>query len=345
MSQFPPPPPPQDFVAPNPHSGAPPKTSGLAVNALVLGIVGLLCSPVGVVGLVLGIVAISQINKDPRALAGKGLAIAGIVTGALSTVIMIVALPIAILLPSLGKARELSQRSTCAANLRGIAQSMILYANDNQDTYPYLGPKNLDARSPVGDTPGGLMHDMFYLVGSGAVAPKQFLCKSDPAGVTPSLTPTQTPAHPGYTPTYWTNTTGADPNLTYSYSFAFQYASKDSSVFLGAWWRNTMDAGAPIGADMNPGTQLGYRRSMFNSLTHQSDGQNIAFADGHAEFSRTPCAGENGDHIYNVGVVNNPTAPGLTGIPPFASASGNMPGTFDTCLVPGIADTTTFRRQ
>jgi prepilin-type processing-associated H-X9-DG protein len=345
MSQIPPPPPPQDFVAANPNSGAPPKTSGLAVTAMVLGIVAIptACFGVGILlgiaALILGIAALLSINKNPTMYGGKGMAIAGIATGA-GAMVLVGPLLIAILLPSLGRARELAQRSTCAANLRGVAQSMILYANDNMDCLPYLGPKTIAAQPPVGDVPGALMHDMFYLVGNGNVAPKQLICKSDPAGVSPSLVPTQTPAHPGYTPTYWTNPAGGDPNFSYSYSFAYQYSKPGE---LGAWWKNTMDAGAPIGADMNPGIQA--TKAIRNSLNHQSDGQNIAFADGHVDFSRTPCAGENGDHIYNVGVVNNPAAPGLTGIPPFASASGNMPGTFDTCLVPGIADTTTFRRQ
>jgi prepilin-type processing-associated H-X9-DG protein len=324
MSQFPPPPPPQGFDPANPDFSAPPKTSGMAVTALVLGIAGILCMPLGIVGLILGIIAITQINKDPRLLAGKGLAIAGIVTGALSTVLLVPALLIAILLPSLGKARELSNRSVCAANLRGIAQATIIYASDNMDSFPNLGPNRIAAQPPVGDIPGGLMHDMFYLVGRGSVAPKQFICKSDPAPTVPS-------AVGG---TYWSS------DLSYSYSFAYQYSKSDA---IGASWRNTMDAGLPIAADMNPGNQN--TKPIKNSLNHQRDGQNVAFADGHAEFVRTPCCGEMGDHIYNVGIANNPSAPGIIGQPPFASPAGNIVGTFDTCLVPGLADSTTYTRQ
>ena len=51
----------------------------------------------------------------------------------LLVVVAIIALLIAILLPSLGKARELSNRSVCAANLKGIVQSMNVYGNDSQD--------------------------------------------------------------------------------------------------------------------------------------------------------------------------------------------------------------------
>src|ERR1043165_4196380 len=54
----------------------------------------------------------------------------------LLVVVAIIALLIAILLPSLGKARELSNRSVCAANLKGIIQSCSIYGNDQQDAYP-----------------------------------------------------------------------------------------------------------------------------------------------------------------------------------------------------------------
>ena len=49
----------------------------------------------------------------------------------LLVVISIIALLMAILLPSLGKAREQARRATCMANLRSIGQGIYLYAHDN----------------------------------------------------------------------------------------------------------------------------------------------------------------------------------------------------------------------
>jgi prepilin-type N-terminal cleavage/methylation domain-containing protein len=51
----------------------------------------------------------------------------------LLVVISIISLLMAILLPSLGKAREQARRATCMTNLRSIGQGIFLYAHDNDD--------------------------------------------------------------------------------------------------------------------------------------------------------------------------------------------------------------------
>src|SRR6266699_2919288 len=54
----------------------------------------------------------------------------------LLVVIGIIALLIAILLPVLGKAREASQKTVCASNLRQLGTVMQLYATEYKDTIP-----------------------------------------------------------------------------------------------------------------------------------------------------------------------------------------------------------------
>ena len=51
----------------------------------------------------------------------------------LLVVISIIAMLMAILLPSLGRAREQAERTVCMANLRSIGQGLHTYANDNDD--------------------------------------------------------------------------------------------------------------------------------------------------------------------------------------------------------------------
>ena len=57
-----------------------------------------------------------------------------ILTGGVS--VAKVAMGVSILLPSLARARELSKRAVCAANLKGIGTAMYAYANDHNDKYP-----------------------------------------------------------------------------------------------------------------------------------------------------------------------------------------------------------------
>jgi prepilin-type N-terminal cleavage/methylation domain-containing protein/prepilin-type processing-associated H-X9-DG protein len=56
----------------------------------------------------------------------------------LLVVVAIIALLIAILLPSLGRAREKANTTKCAANVRGIGQALALYVADFQKSVPYV---------------------------------------------------------------------------------------------------------------------------------------------------------------------------------------------------------------
>lgn len=54
----------------------------------------------------------------------------------LMVVVAIMSLLLAILIPSLNRARETSRRTVCAANLRQIGVGLFAYANENQDIGP-----------------------------------------------------------------------------------------------------------------------------------------------------------------------------------------------------------------
>jgi len=56
----------------------------------------------------------------------------------LLVVIAIIALLVAILLPSLNRAKIIAKRTTCATNISNIYKAMVLYSNENKQQLPYI---------------------------------------------------------------------------------------------------------------------------------------------------------------------------------------------------------------
>jgi hypothetical protein len=114
------------------HNGGSDAGGGMAIASLVLGIVGLLISPLALIGLILGIIAVSKSREGRRgmAIAGLTLSAVGLAVGCLS---------IGILLPALGKARQAARQIRSSTQMRGIAQGLIVYANNNRDQFPEPG--------------------------------------------------------------------------------------------------------------------------------------------------------------------------------------------------------------
>ena len=124
----------------NPSPSKPSKTSGLAVASLVLGILGLTCIlPIigPLLAIIFGIVALNQISKSGGQIAGQGQAIAGLITGGVSLVMIpIIILMVAIALPNLIQARERARAGQCLNNVKGISLACAMYANDNSGKLP-----------------------------------------------------------------------------------------------------------------------------------------------------------------------------------------------------------------
>lgn len=172
--------------------------NGMAIAALVLGILGVVtCFPLfGLLGLIFGIIAVVRANALPLH-PGRGMAIAGICCGGVS--LLMLPLMIAILLPSLSRAREITKRAVCASNLRGIGQGMKVYANDNLDWWPttpyaetesaaggamavsFIGQMGANLTQPRASAGYVQVHPsraLFMLVIDGSCTPKQFICPS-----------------------------------------------------------------------------------------------------------------------------------------------------------------------
>jgi hypothetical protein len=120
-----------------------PKTSGLAIASLVLAGLSILnCGITGLVGLVLGIVALAKIKNSQGLLAGRGLAIAGVALSALSLVMLVLlilfSLPFfaGLSLPALFEAKAKAQNIQCMNHVKQLNLAAIMYANDQKGRLP-----------------------------------------------------------------------------------------------------------------------------------------------------------------------------------------------------------------
>lgn len=116
-----------------------PKTSALAIWSLVLSILGLVLLLVclgplfAIPGVICGHLAYSRIKRSSGALAGQGMALAGLITGYASIGMSIFLMPmlVAIAIPNFVKARETSQMNACINNLRQIDAAKQEWALEN----------------------------------------------------------------------------------------------------------------------------------------------------------------------------------------------------------------------
>ena len=351
-----------------------PRQNTLALLAMIFGIIALPTSCFGIglllglAALIMGIIALVNTSKDPS-LGHRGQAITGIVTGGLC----ILALPmlIAILIPSLGRAKELANRSACSANLHSIMSSMVLYAAEDKvgggGSFPCVNPPAaagaylVQSAQPVGSitTPAATLEDMmrpgntavtgsptaglWMLVLRGQTMPKNYLCKSDGMAIIPAL---QTDATGHFAEDF-----GAK-NISYAVAYPWDAKGKDH----GDWYKDMTDATCPYISDMPPvngdvygGVMVAVQSAgatpnngpkSYNSPNHGGGGQNVAYGDVHVEWRNTPLSGPSGslgvDNMFTAS--GTPGAPDPIGLPPSAGrlgaplSSGAAP--FDIEMVP-----------
>lgn len=104
--------------------------TGLAITSMVIGIIALVFCGLGIliapVGFILSIVALVKANKKPHIYGGKGFAIAGITTSAIS-LLVVVPIIAAIAIPNLLAARKAAYESSAVKNLQTLASAQQAY--------------------------------------------------------------------------------------------------------------------------------------------------------------------------------------------------------------------------
>jgi prepilin-type N-terminal cleavage/methylation domain-containing protein/prepilin-type processing-associated H-X9-DG protein len=266
----------------------------------------------------------------------------------LLVVVAIIAMLISILLPSLGKAKEMANRAHCSANLSGLTKSLNVYAAMNEDQYPTV---LADAANPATAFSNSLatgvgfstdayatrqdmfvakrgvpMACMWLMTLEGSAPPKMFLCKSDKWVTAPATTISGGK--------YVENFQQADQ---FSFSIAFPWSGSGGRA---GYWKNTIDAQMPVMSDMAPlsgdagvltTSPQGSSLALYTSPNHEQKGQNVAFADAHVEWTTSPYVGRSQDNIWTIKVGGTETATSLNALP--AGVTNSSDGA-DTAMVP-----------
>ena len=201
----------------------------------------------------------------------------------LLVVVAIIALLISILLPAVGRVRELAKRAVCGTNLRGLGQCMYVYANDNGERFPAaeIDPslagrnarpgryRSVDAPDPPGgggqpgdprkrpidpdkkDGTPSTTADLWLLVQGALATPQSFVCPS---------TSKKPDDFAGRDPAELYDFAGSGegqlgvsaPNLSYGYHFGHDGSCEDEDHSSGATNGTNMDSRFPVMADENP---------------------------------------------------------------------------------------------
>jgi prepilin-type processing-associated H-X9-DG protein len=121
-----------------PEAPAKPKTSGLAIASLILGIVGpCTVGLASIVGLILGIVGLNKIKRSAGQLGGRKAAIAGIIVSGVGAVLVVpMLILIAILMPAVFGALDAAHAAASRSNVIQLCKASFTYASAHNDQFP-----------------------------------------------------------------------------------------------------------------------------------------------------------------------------------------------------------------
>lgn len=112
------------------------RISELAIASLILGILALpTCGISGIIGLIMGIVALVQVRRHRESLKGHGIAIAGIAASGFFTLVISFII-IYMMVPAYNRYANDSYYTSCLVNTRSITTAIMMYQMDYNDYNP-----------------------------------------------------------------------------------------------------------------------------------------------------------------------------------------------------------------
>lgn len=256
----------------------------------------------------------------------------------LLVVIAIIAMLLAILMPALGRVRQLAYRMMCGTNLSGLGKAILTYSNDNDEDYPQAGGKLSDVTwtTDIGTFWTGETEDSgdmpwttagtsdvtvtscwFLLVKYVDVSPAQFICQSSDKKkweIDPQVTEDDTELDMtecwdfGETPIEHVSYAMQNP-----FSSNAATASTRSGIVIAGdmnpWFDNegeiqeeAAEGQAPGMLDIQSGETVDdLDRDQIaegNCESHQGEGQELLYNDMHVAWAKNACAGINDDNVY-----------------------------------------------
>ncbi len=245
----------------------------------------------------------------------------------LLVVIAIIALLMGILMPALARVRQIAYRLYCGTNLSGLGKAMLIYCQDYDDEFPRAGFKAgawaqtlvdwdaLTAAAAYGSPGNASFASCFFLLVKYAeVGPKSFVCRGD-SGSTEFKVSDEAPGRE-ISDLYNFGVYGIE-HCSYAYHTPFGTfgltTSSDPGMAIAADpnpWLRSVEAVARTTAQWGLFLPTGDRESISygNSLTHQEEGQNVLFVDGHTAFEKESFCGTDDDNIYTRWTSPTPSA-------------------------------------
>jgi prepilin-type N-terminal cleavage/methylation domain-containing protein/prepilin-type processing-associated H-X9-DG protein len=270
----------------------------------------------------------------------------------LLVVIAIIALLMGILMPALARVRQIAYRLYCGTNLSGIGKAMLIYCNDYEDQFPRAGmaganppynasvnfnPASGRAQDAYTNGSANITSCFYLLIKFSEVTPKSFLCKGD-AGIQEFNPSDHGVTNRDIVDLFDFGQGGGQEHCSYAYHNPFPDPGASST---GYSLTSSSDPGMAVAADPTPwmkawetgakpwsdyvynGSKQEIQKG--NASTHQDDGQNVLFVDGHTAFEKDSRAGVDMDNIYTCWSAVPPTDVGRQqGVNP----TGATPGTY-----------------